>query len=209
MIYMGNYLKQISASRGLISASRFPEMYDAIQDVVDNPKWDSYGTAKSVRSAYDFRSVCTSMGIKLIPNDGEMFTVDVDGAYDSALFVPLIEAVAPYVNDGEVVVRIGSRPFVTKVTFTGGKVDIFEEEADFKTIAVQKTSEPQMEVSIKDGLIAEWEVRYQKAVDAIGGEEVVDNLPRYFKDCLRQAKDIKRQTEVLEAIAELRAMVKE
>ena len=123
---MGNYLKQISATNGLLSEDRFREMYDAIRRVASDPKWDSTGTVKEMRKSYDFRDLCYIMGIRLVPQNNGLFTVDVNGAYDSSFWIPLLKASAPYVNDGEVVVRGGSSSHVTAAVFRNGSVEVVD-----------------------------------------------------------------------------------
>ena len=58
---MGSYLKQVSASKGLLDEARFGEMFGAIQDEAGDPRWDDYGTVGKVRESYDFRGICRAM----------------------------------------------------------------------------------------------------------------------------------------------------
>ena len=123
---MGSYLRQIKASDGLLSASRFPEMYDVVKKIASDPKWNDIGTSRSIMDTYDFRGACYKMGVILIPNGDDLFTVNVDGAYDSMLFTPLIEALAVYINNGEVEVSYDNGPSATRVTFIDGTVSYFD-----------------------------------------------------------------------------------
>ena len=130
MIYMGSYFKQISASSGLLDKRRFDELYDAIQEAAEDSKWDNVGTVKDVRKARDFQGICRVMGIMLITDGNEMYTVDVDGAYNSSFWLPLLEASAQFVNDGEVAVTVGNNPCEVCVAFTNGTVSVMRDGVD-------------------------------------------------------------------------------
>ena len=59
------------------------------------------------------------MGIYLIYEGNDSFTVDVDGTYVSSFLVPLILSVEKYINDGEVFVQIENRRIL--FAFQNGK----------------------------------------------------------------------------------------
>lgn len=56
------------------------------------------------------------------------------------------------------------------------------------------------------GQIEELEKRYQTAIARIGGAEVLANLPGPLKTILKTTADLKDKTELMEAIAEIKAM---
>ena len=47
--------------------------------------------------------------------------------------------------------------------------------------------------------------RYQKAVNALGGNAALESLPQYFKDRLSEAKDPDSKAMILEAIVEVKS----
>ena len=292
---MGSNLTQISATKGLLKASRFLEMEEAIKLEAKDLKWNDFWTVKEVRKAYSFRRICEIMQIRLIYDGGELFSVDLDGAYGSAFLIPMAETVAPYANDGEISVRVGNSPLLTTVSFQDGSVTVTQRETEFK--AVPKETEPprmikhrrgdpmevwevenNIRVARSDGdredifrhiekiplqyydkddmkaimdagsdeeaielywrmdtnprdwfgclIIESWygtedafdhayeeavegrlEERYQEAVDAIGGQYVLDHLPKYFKDGLKRQRWKNDKIKVLQAIAELKELV--
>ena len=190
MIYMGSYFKQISASSGLLDKSRFDELYDAVQEAAEYSKWDNVGTVKDVRKARDFQGICRVMGIKLIPDGDEMYTVDVDGAYNSSFWFPLLEASAPYMNDGEVTLKVGNNPCEVCVAFTNGTVSVMRGGVDILSVSQAEEEDSG---------------RYDKAVEALGGNEAIERLPQYFLDRLRECSSSEQKADVLEAILEIKS----
>ena len=102
---MSSYLKQIEVSKELFLGSRFDEMYIAIQKEANKSKWDHNGTVREVRKAKTFSHICKAMGINLIYEGNDSFTIDLDGTYASAFLEPMIESIEQYVNDGEIIVQ--------------------------------------------------------------------------------------------------------
>ena len=123
---MSTYLKQISADRGLLDRTRFAAMHALIQKEAESPEWDEVGTVLSVRKAKGFYQTCRAMGIGLATEDGMAYTVDVNGAYLSSFFGPMIRCIAPCVNDGTVVAEGDGMRYT--VSFEDGKATILCEE---------------------------------------------------------------------------------
>lgn len=106
---MSSYIQQISVTDSLIQGCKFPEMYEAVQKEASKSEWDNYGTVNKVRKAKTFPHICKAMGIYLIYEGNDLFTVDVDGTYVSSFLVPMILSIEKYINDGEVFVQIENR----------------------------------------------------------------------------------------------------
>ena len=117
---MSSYIKQLSVSKSLMKGENFPEMMKAIKAEASKPEWNSYGTVKEVREAETFSHICKAMGIYLIYEGNDMFTVDVNGAYVSSFFIPMLLCVAPFMNDGEIFVQIESHTVL--IAFKDGEV---------------------------------------------------------------------------------------
>ena len=119
---MSSYIKQISATPSLIKGDNYPKMLEDVLILANDPRWDENGVVKEIRKAKTFSEIAKTLGIHLIYEGDDMFSVDADGACASSFFYPLILTIAPYMNDGEIKIRIERRAIT--IRFRVGKAFI-------------------------------------------------------------------------------------
>ena len=133
-IHVSSYLKHINSTECMFVGERFPLMLEAAKTEASRLKWTNYCTARGILNARTFSHACRVMGVDLIYEGNDRFTVELDGTYESSLLIPLAECLAPYINDGEIVAERenGQILFMRfqrgEFAIFGTKVEIDEEE---------------------------------------------------------------------------------
>ena len=115
---MSSYLKQISTSESLIDGKNFGKIMDAVKAEAQKLKWEHYSWSNEVVAAKNLSDLLMSFGVHLVYEGDDKFTINVDGAYDTAFFPDLIKCAAPYLNDGEITVSI--EHWIVQVVFKDG-----------------------------------------------------------------------------------------
>ena len=126
---MSSYLKHVSSTEGMFVGERFPAMLEAAQTEARLPEWEHYGTARGVLKARTFSHACRTMGVNLIYEGNDRFTVELDGTYESSLLIPLAERVAPFANDGKIFAMRKNGQLIAAI-FQEGKVKVYETEVE-------------------------------------------------------------------------------
>ena len=103
---MGSYFKQIEVTPSLMMGKRFPIMLEAVKNEAKDSRWEHYGWRERMLAAPTFTHAMRIMGMTPIYEGDDIFTVDVDGMYDSVFFWPMLKRIAPYMNPGRIVVRV-------------------------------------------------------------------------------------------------------
>lgn len=102
---MSFYAYELKEATTYINKKVFSIVLEKIKQEVRKNKWKCYGWRKTVLDADTLEDVAKEFDIQLANEGDGYYRPVIDGTYISDFFDCLIEIVAPYMTEGEIVVN--------------------------------------------------------------------------------------------------------
>ena len=122
---MGNYAYETDYATTTINKRNFDKVLAKIKEEAATEQWKGFGWRDSVLKAETFEDVAEKIfGIELVDEGGGDYRPYIDGTYVSSFLKNLIDIVAPYMSNGEILIEDDYGE--VNIIFENGKVQIYK-----------------------------------------------------------------------------------